>query len=225
MSYRVCKTCGEAFLLSDEFYYRKSDRPNLFLTSCKECVKQQERQRWNKNHEAEQKQRQLYYEVDRNPATGLLLCRKCGAKKPVDDFYKCSRFKSGYQTWCKRCMITYSKVHHAEKREYYQRLQKNRNQEARMRVLVHYGGDPPKCKCCRENRYEFLAIDHIHGGGRKHRRKVGSGHAFYKHLIDNGFPEGYRILCHNCNQSLGQYGYCPHEREKGDACRLTPTTT
>jgi hypothetical protein len=29
-------------------------------------------------------------------------------------------------------------------------------------------------------------------------------------LARNGFPDGYRVLCHNCNMALGQYGYCPH---------------
>jgi hypothetical protein len=32
----------------------------------------------------------------------------------------------------------------------------------------------------------------------------------YAYLIRNNFPEGYRVLCHNCNQSLGYFGYCPH---------------
>ena len=32
---------------------------------------------------------------------------------------------------------------------------------------------------------------------------------------DAGFPKDkYRLLCHNCNQSMGWYGYCPHQKEK-----------
>jgi hypothetical protein len=34
----------------------------------------------------------------------------------------------------------------------------------------------------------------------------------YVWLRDNGWPEGYRVLCHNCNSARGLYGYCPHER-------------
>lgn len=29
-------------------------------------------------------------------------------------------------------------------------------------------------------------------------------------LIHNRFPEGFRVLCFNCNNSLGMHGYCPH---------------
>jgi len=31
-----------------------------------------------------------------------------------------------------------------------------------------------------------------------------------------GYPTGFRVLCHNCNQAIGLYGYCPHK---------TPRTT
>jgi hypothetical protein len=31
-------------------------------------------------------------------------------------------------------------------------------------------------------------------------------------LITNGFPSGFRTLCHNCNMAKGLYGTCPHER-------------
>ncbi len=30
-------------------------------------------------------------------------------------------------------------------------------------------------------------------------------------LYRNNWPDGFRILYHNCNQSLGSYGYCPHQ--------------
>jgi hypothetical protein len=33
-------------------------------------------------------------------------------------------------------------------------------------------------------------------------------------VIKENFPPEYRVLCHNCNQSHGWYGYCPHEKER-----------
>ena len=30
-------------------------------------------------------------------------------------------------------------------------------------------------------------------------------------INSNSFPPGFRVLCHNCNQALGAYGYCPHK--------------
>ncbi len=76
------------------------------------------------------------------------------------------------------------------------------------RIFNHYGRS---CVCCGESHFEFLVIDHINGGGNKHRKILGRlGTAFYKWLENQNFPVEYRVLCHNCNQSLGCYGYCPH---------------
>jgi len=86
---------------------------------------------------------------------------------------------------------------------------KYRKRDKRL-VFTHYGGDPPKCTCCGETHMEFLTIDHINGGGSKDRKKGLIGHDFYAWLIRNGYPEGYRVLCMNCNFSLGHWGYCPH---------------
>jgi hypothetical protein len=80
----------------------------------------------------------------------------------------------------------------------------------RLLVLSHYGGDPPMCACCGERRFEFLAIDHIGGGGNKHRKKVGAESNLAYWLTRNGLPNGFRVLCHNCNMAIGFYGYCPH---------------
>lgn len=89
------------------------------------------------------------------------------------------------------------------------------------------------CACCGAKQVEFLTIDHIHGGGAKHRRSLGGGSLsggaskLYSWLRRNGFPEGYRVLCQNCNFSRGVFGYCPHEHpEKAmnyDADREQPS--
>ena len=76
------------------------------------------------------------------------------------------------------------------------------------RILVHYGGDPPRCACCGIEKADFLGIDH-HGARRykKHRSGTSLYHWIYKH----GYPPGFRVLCFNCNSSIGFHGYCPHE--------------
>src|SRR3990167_5687938 len=79
-------------------------------------------------------------------------------------------------------------------------------QAIRAEVIGHYGN---KCACpgCDVDRIEFMCIDHIEGGGNKERRELGlRGAAFYRHLKKLGYPPGYRVLCHNCNQSRGCYG-------------------
>jgi len=80
-------------------------------------------------------------------------------------------------------------------------------------ALAVYGDG--KCVCCGESHEEFLAIDHIDGGGGKQRRESGrsGGSSTYQWLKSKGWPEGYQVLCHNCNLSKGFYGYCPHEKE------------
>lgn len=112
---------------------------------------------------------------------------------------------------CNMCIGFYSECYH-----------KNQSIKAKdqfifnrkFKVLSHYSNGDLKCTCCSERVHFFLATDHINKGGTKHREEIG-GHT-YKWIIDNNFPPDFRVLCHNCNSSLGHYGYCPHriDREK-----------
>ena len=81
------------------------------------------------------------------------------------------------------------------------------NRSLHTEVMEAYGGT---CQCCGESKLEFLALDHINKDGAKERREVGSSYSIYLRLKRNNWPEGYRVLCHNCNQSYGHYNYCPH---------------
>ena len=90
--------------------------------------------------------------------------------------------------------------------------QKNYRHRLRTMILMWYGG---RCECCGENRDEFLCIDHINGGGNKHRNEISGGkkmasYKFYLWLKRNNFPEGFRILCANCNAAVVK-GLCPHQ--------------
>ncbi|HYT41037.1 MAG TPA: hypothetical protein VEP90_01705 [Methylomirabilota bacterium] len=80
--------------------------------------------------------------------------------------------------------------------------------------MTHYGGETPTCAClgCRETIDQFLCIDHINGGGNDHRKEIKrNGAAFYQWLRTNSYPEGFQVLCHNCNMAKSLYGKCPHE--------------
>lgn len=78
--------------------------------------------------------------------------------------------------------------------------------------MTHYSIEfVPICECCEEDRLGFLSVDHINGGGSRHIRNLGgNGSALYSHLIAEGYPEGYRVLCISCNLAIGAYGRCPH---------------
>lgn len=88
-----------------------------------------------------------------------------------------------------------------------------RRRRFRTEVMAHYGG---KCACCGETAIEFLTIDHIAGNGNRHRKEIGrqGGWRFYQWLQENGYPAGFRVLCFNCNCSIGHWGYCPHSRQE-----------
>jgi hypothetical protein len=86
-------------------------------------------------------------------------------------------------------------------------------------VVTHYSKGKLKCKCCGEQGIEFLTIDHIDGGGRKHRFAVFSDHdyggtRFYSYLKKNGYPDGFQVLCYNCNCGKGAGKVCPHKLRK-----------
>ena len=79
-------------------------------------------------------------------------------------------------------------AHNAEKR----RLEK-------VGVMNHYSNGTMCCVRCGFSDIRALSIDHINGGGTKHRIELGrTGEAFYRWLRMNGYPEGYQVLCHNC---------------------------
>lgn len=92
---------------------------------------------------------------------------------------------------------------------------KERIQDLKFTVMAIYCEGNPFCQCpnCNEGQIEFLTIDHILGGGNKHRKEIGikGGADIYYWLIKNNFPEGFRVLCWNCNMARGKFDYCPHE--------------
>lgn len=83
--------------------------------------------------------------------------------------------------------------------------------ELRMTALVYYSETGiPECMCCHESEIKFLAIDHINGGGTIHRKEIGTSN-LVAWLRRNDYPEGFQVLCHNCNMAKGFYGVCPHK--------------
>lgn len=95
------------------------------------------------------------------------------------------------------------------------RLRRKREREVlRKDVLEHYGG---KCACCGEEEVKFLALDHVNGGGNAHRKLIGGNTQVYRVVRRTNFPNGYQVLCHNCNLAKGFYGECPHNHPQATA--------
>jgi len=161
------------------------------------------------------------------PATSN--CLTCGKSFKPDKFHPYQKFcsvkcgikyhnkkrnhKEFYQK-CKKkriCVGCHSKiatigVYCVECKKRHKERSLQRWKKLRMATLQHYG---KKCQCCGEHRIEFLAIDHIKGENNHNKKQDGN---LYEWLRRNNYPKGFRTLCHNCNQALGHYGYCPHKK-------------
>lgn len=118
-------------------------------------------------------------------------CRHCGTK--LDDDYQ-------YRN-CVRCL--------AQFRRHTDKIMKPLKDAA----FIAYGGYV--CNCCGETEPIFLSIDHIDGGGYEHRKTIHAGYSMYSWLKREGYPNGFQILCRNCN--WGKHinnGICPHKKIK-----------
>lgn len=89
---------------------------------------------------------------------------------------------------------------------------KGRVRQLKNDAINAYGGAVCSCNhngiLCGSHPVEFLAIDHINGEGKSADER--GGYKLYTRLKNEGYPPGFRVLCHNCNLSLGFFGYCPH---------------
>lgn len=96
---------------------------------------------------------------------------------------------------------------------------KTKNRYAEMKNLVYnaYGGY--KCACCGETEVSFLTIDHVNNDGGHMRKNVhgSTGTRTLQWLVNNNFPEGYQILCWNCQWGKQKNnGICPHQITRND---------
>ena len=112
----------------------------------------------------------------------------------------------------------YVKEWRKKNKEKFHATQKKCYDTARIDALTQYSGGTPKCACCGEEGLVFLTIDHIHGNGSEERRartkELGyapSGNSLVYWLKKNDYPEGYQILCYNCNMAKRNNKQCPHQ--------------
>jgi len=153
-------------------------------------------------------------------------CYICNIPKSLDDFPKDKHSKDGHSNRCLLCNREKCKTWNKANRQYrtlvekewrqthrsqYNKSVRDSKARTRLQVLMHYCGGTPRCQCpgCNCCVLEFLGMDHILGGGRKHREEIGRGNT-YNWLKRNNFPPGFQVLCHNCNLAKGAYGICPH---------------
>jgi hypothetical protein len=88
------------------------------------------------------------------------------------------------------------------------------NAKLRLEVFTHYCGGEPRCQClgCKTTFIEFLQLDHVIGNGAAHRKEnnLGTGGArLWRWVRANGYPEGFQMLCRNCNGAKFTRTLCP----------------
>jgi len=72
----------------------------------------------------------------------------------------------------------------------------------RLEILSHYSSGSLTCARCGYGDARALDLDHMNNDGGDHRKVIGRRGAtydIYAELKRNEFPEGYQVLCRNCN--------------------------
>lgn len=85
----------------------------------------------------------------------------------------------------------------------YSEYNKKSNLKLKRQIMNAYGG---RCACCGETELVFLTMAADKGSPWGQ-----AGSATYRWLRDNEFPEGFQVLCANCNcGKQWNGGVCPH---------------
>lgn len=126
------------------------------------------------------------------PHRRLDVCIDCSKQLTAKNWWPCLQ-RAQYHI-CADCMNgrrisneTYMNGVHIWQREH---ARKNK-----IRVILHYSPEG-KCVRCGFSDMRALSMDHIKGRGAQHIRKIHI--PLYSWLIKNNFPEGFQVLCMNC---------------------------
>lgn len=171
-----------------------------------------------------------------NTEAVMRTCRKCGEEKPLDAFEVVNKERGWRRHQCKACKRQYhqewaerSREHIRQKRREYHEANreqiidrvnkwvKENPQKRRKNYLAYYyrlqdaairayGGY--KCKWCGIDEPLVLTLDHINNDGAEHRKELGTlgGAPFYRWLKENDYPDGFQVLCMNCNHAKHRNG-------------------
>ncbi len=146
------------------------------------------------------------------------VCKGCGEKKPLTEFYPEKKGKHGRRSRCIPCYATYvetlrhthldtyrerarayaarwRRAHPAEARARSRANQIRHVRDLRDRVFSRLGG---QCQKCGEGDRRLLHIDHKNNDGNVQRAAFrGNKTAFLSHVLL--VPAEFQLLCPNCN--------------------------
>jgi len=237
MTNRTCTKCGNEYPNTRDFFYSK-DKSGRLDSKCKICKKKYNtiKNKVNiKNRAVTEKRRRFrnkllvishyggrcaicgesrlpFLTIDHINNDGIEHRKKLGGPQYFYKHLIDMKFPPEFRVLCWNhnylMAIKSNRVYSIAKTSYRQRKRFDR----KLQVLSHYGS---KCQCCGEDNPDLLTIDHVNGGGNKHRRSIGESSGIHRWLVKNNFPDGFRLLCFNCNcgrQING--GVCPHTMVK-----------
>ncbi len=155
----------------------------------------------------------------------MKICRLCKSTKSLADFHADKIKSGGYRSECKECTRARGRKYYSQNGKVVRAKNKlwrdankvsskeqERDRRARQRIncIEYYSNGSSVCACCGEGNFRFLTIDHINNDGYIHRNS-GVSH-ICSWLIKNGYPEGFQVLCFNCNCGKRvNNGVCPHK--------------
>lgn len=152
------------------------------------------------------------------------VCARCHKELPDNSFGPRPSRPTGKNYSCRGCCNAYNREYLArwrtpEKMFVYNNRAKKKIRDA---VFSHYGW---YCMACKESDPMVLSIDHIHNNGAEHRKQIfgrgkkgrpPSGYWLYYWLLKNKLPEGFQVLCMNCNTAKHKnHGVIPPQRFRG----------
>ena len=144
-------------------------------------------------------------------------CRDCGKELTEEDLQRCRN-----PLRAKVCLVCFRK-HRAElsRRKHWKNREKHCKRMAdayaksKSLVFAHYG---QSCVCRGESEPLFLHMDHINDDGYKYHVNGDRSHQnVYQWLVSHSFPEGFQVLCANCNDGKKRnHGICPHKSRRSN---------
>ena len=121
----------------------------------------------------------------------------CGKLGHDEDYFTPSGKKN-----CRQCRL-----------ESMQRSTKTNRLRRRRQALEAYGSE---CACCGITEEAFLVLSYVDGWESVRKKAIGpnGGSATLYHWLEKqNYPEGFQVLCSNCNTARTK-GVCPHQEDQ-----------
>lgn len=107
-------------------------------------------------------------------------------------------YQKGYYQKHKETILERSRRWYQKHRKRLNKATRNYHRRIKIEVLTHYSmATYPVCARCGVTDVNVLCLDHIEG--KKEKLSIDTGARLYRRLKKAGFPEGFQVLCANCN--------------------------